>query len=220
MLKQCVRANTEWRKWDLLTACAFYWTGSSDANNEAAASLSVCLPGRKLTTKMPFILFRYTEVADWHVPVHECQHTQHNRLVESSGVGRVAADVFWYRLFTGDSFCSPPIQNAEHTKTHSPRNNIAKTGDQPVDGSGYQKLWDICCFSFDRLVFQHMGWVMRRGRRLCMADSCQHKSCGFLTICLGSQCLTIPLWHDDITNLDMSLFVICKQNVISYSGHK
>lgn len=146
--------------------------------------------------------------------------THTNRLVESSGVGRVTADVFWYRLFTGGSFCSPPVQNAERTKTHSPRNNITKTGDQPVDGSGYQKLWDICCFSFDRLVFQHMGRVMRRGRRLCMADSCQHKSCGFLTICLGSQCLTNPLWHDDITNSDMSCFFICKENVISYSGHK
>lgn len=90
-LKHCVWVSPEKRKRDLLTACTFYWTRSSDANNEAAASLSVCLPGRSsswCTTNTPFILFRYTEVADWHVPAYECQHThkQTGRIIWS-GLG-------------------------------------------------------------------------------------------------------------------------------------
>lgn len=162
-------------------------------------------PAEWCTTNMPFILFNQIYRSGRHMPVRECQHRHTNRLVESSGVGWAAADVFWYCLL---GTCSPPIKNAESTKIHSPQNNITKTGDKPVDGSGYQKLWGICCFSFDRLVVQHMGWVMRRGRMrmLCTADSCQHNSCGFLTICLESQSLTDPLQHDDINNLDMIFF--------------
>lgn len=159
--------------------------------------LIICLPA---WTKLPLMHNQYAIHAIqiyWRGRLaHACAwmsiqtHKQTGRIIWS-GLGDSWCLLI---LFTGDLFCSPPIQNAESTKIHSPQNNITKTGDQPVDGSGYQKLWDICCFSFDRLVVQHMGWVMRRGRMktLCMADSCQHESCGFLTICLESQSLTDP----------------------------
>ena len=189
MLKHCASVSTGWRKWDLLTACTFYWTGSSDANNEAAASLSrSACQDRACADAPPTCHSTYSDIQKWQTGTCLCvdvnTQTHTHRLVEASGVGRVTADVFWYRLFAGECWVHwNAFTSEQHHQSRWPAGGrfwILKT-------VGHLLL----CFPPSSLSAHVKGdeWGGRM-RRLCVADSCQHKSCGFLTICSDSQCLT------------------------------
>lgn len=127
VLKQCVTVSREWKQ-ELLTASIFYWTGWCDANNEAAASLSVCLPGPDWYWCVNYHS-SYSDILRWQTGTWRCVDARSHRLVESSGAG-------WTTAFDSKcQQCGPPVQNAESTEKQS--NNITKAGGQPADSSGY-----------------------------------------------------------------------------------
>ena len=134
-----VVVDADWRKWDLLTVCILYSAESLGANNEAAASLSVCLPGpRSHRSHVPFNLFIYPEMADGHTQTH----TDWQKPLEWAG----------WQLASFDTGCLLCCSGVPPSRMLSPLKSPHLQTTSPKAGGRTS-----VAFPFDRLLFQHMS---------------------------------------------------------------
>lgn len=117
-VKQCVTVSSR-NCWQPLS---FIEQVGSDANNEAAASLSVCLPGPDSHWCTNYYS-SYSDTLRWQTGTWLCQHT----LTQPGRILWRGLDDSWWS-FDSDYSAVPPMQNAESTETHSPQNNITEAG--------------------------------------------------------------------------------------------